>query len=402
MVDITDIRLNVLLVSRRREMLESIEVLLRKYPSIRVERKLVVNGHVDPLHGVSSPPDALVLHLGQTWQAELESLAARPADRRPPLVVVGSTNDTNAMRLAMQAGARDLLPMPLVEADLIAALARIERDHRAVKSAGDGVLTAFMNAKGGCGATFLACNVSHALATRSRRSVALVDLDLQFGTIPLYFDLFPKRGLLQALENVDGLDETALEGYFSRHGSGVKILGHAAEDTLPLGNTSADAVQSLLQVAARRHEHVVIDLPRRIDPVAARVLDQAQHIVLVVQQSVTVVRDATRLMNCLRHDFAIGADRIITVINRYEKEAPISADDIRNALACADVLIVPNDYRTVSECIATGQPLLERTRTAAISKAVLALETRLGGTAAVARPGLLARTFSTLIKPRSP
>src|SRR5690349_12893919 len=108
MPEITDIRLKVLLVSRRKDTLDSLEVLLRKYPGLRIERKLVVNGHIDPLHGVASPPDALVLHLGDTWRAELESLASLPADRRPPVIVVGSTNDTNAMRLAMQAGARDL------------------------------------------------------------------------------------------------------------------------------------------------------------------------------------------------------------------------------------------------------------------------------------------------------
>lgn len=401
MPELADIRLKVLLVSRRKDTLDELDVLLRKYPGIRIERKLVVNGHVDPLHGVSSPPDALVLHLGQTWQAELESLAARPADRRPPLIVVGSTNDTNAMRLAMQAGARDLLPMPLVEADLVSALARIERDHKSVQSGQEGTVTAFMNAKGGCGATFLACNVAHVLASRSQQSVALVDLDLQFGTIPLYFDLFPKRGLLQAIENLEGLDETALQGYLARHGSGLGILGNAADDTLPVGNISAEGVHTLLSVAVRSHRHVVVDLPRRIDPVAARVIDRAQHIVLVVQQSVTVLRDATRLMNCLRRDLAVSADRITTVINRYEKDIPISVDDIRSTLGCADITTVPNDYRSVSECIATGRPLLEHARTAAITKAVMALETRLGGSAATARPGLIARTFSSLIKPRS-
>ena len=398
----TDIRLKILLVSRRKDTLDMLEVILRKYPGAQIERKLVVNGHVDPLHGVTSPPDALVLHLGETWRAELESLAARPADRRPPLVVVGSTNDTTTMRLAMQAGARDLLPLPLVEADLVAALERIDRDHRAAASGQEGTVTAFMNAKGGCGSTFLACNVAHALTTLSHKRVALVDLDLQFGAIPLYFDLFPKRGLLQALENIDGLDEIALQGYLIRHASGLDILGHAAEDALPLGNVSAELVNTLLTVTLKSHDHVVVDLPRRMDTIAARVIDRAQHIVLVVQQAVTVLRDATRLMNCLRRDLGVAADRIVTVINRYEKDAAISPEDIRTALHCDEPLLVPNDFRSVSECIATGQPLLTQARSAAITKAIMALETRIGGSATAERPSFFARTFSSLIKPRTP
>src|SRR5215467_8666529 len=110
-----DINLNVLLVQRLLATLDQLESLLRKHPGLRLQRKLTVNGHVDPLHDVSTLPDALILHLGETSHAELESLAARAADKRPPLIVVGSVSDTTVMRLAMQAGARDLLPLPLVE-----------------------------------------------------------------------------------------------------------------------------------------------------------------------------------------------------------------------------------------------------------------------------------------------
>src|SRR5215472_17436410 len=142
-----DVRLNVLLVSRRKETLDSLEAILRRFPGLRLQRKLTVNGHVDPLHEVTTLPEALILHLGETSHAELESLAARAADRRPPLIVVGDTNGTTVMRLAMQAGARDLLPLPLVEADLIAALKRIERDHVGAGAPREGNLIAFMNAK---------------------------------------------------------------------------------------------------------------------------------------------------------------------------------------------------------------------------------------------------------------
>jgi pilus assembly protein CpaE len=394
-------RLKVLVVSRVKSTLDVLETVLSKQPGIELQRKLVVNGHVDPLQGVDTAPDALILHLAQTWQAELESLAARPADRRPALIVIGSPSDTNVMRLAMQAGARDLLPLPLVEADLFAALERIERDQRAAGGPEEATLTAFINAKGGCGATLLASNVAHVLAAVSRKRVTLLDLDLQFGAIPLYFDLLPKRGILQALDNVDGLDEVALEGYMVKHGSGLKVLGHAAEDSLPIQPVGTERVRHLLDIALRSNEHVVVDLPRRIDSISTLVFERAQQIVLVVQQSVATLRDATRLVQCLRRDLLVSKDRLITVINRYEKDSPISLEDIRSTLSCGEVAVIPNDFRTVSECINTGTPLLTRARGTAISKAVMLLETRLGGNSAAERPGLLQRTISNFIKPRS-
>lgn len=396
----TNIQLDVLLVSRRKEALDAFESALRKHPGLRIKRNLVVNGHVDPLHGMDTLPEALILHLGETWQAELQSLALRPVDQRPPLIVVGSASDTNVMRLAMQAGARDLLPLPLVEADLIAALSRIYRDQRARTSSEEACLTAFINAKGGCGATLLACNVAHTLAAHSRRRVALLDFDLQFGAIPLYFDLFPKRGVLQAFENIEGLDEVALDGYMVKHSSGLKVLGHAAEDALAIQSVAPHHVKRLLSLALRGHDHLVVDLPRRIDPIATSVVERAQQVVLVVQQSVTVLRDATRLTNCLRRDLGVGRDQILTVVNRYEKNASITPEDIRTALGCEELSLIPNDFRTVSQCIDTGTPLLEQARGAAITKAILDLETRLGGSAAAERPSLLARTFSSFIKSR--
>jgi pilus assembly protein CpaE len=394
-----DVRLKVLLVSRRKETLDSLEDILRKFPGLRLQRKLTVNGHVDPLHEVTALPEALILHLGETSHAELESLAARAADRRPPLIVVGDANDTTVMRLAMQAGARDLLPLPLVEADLIAALKRIERDRRAAGSA-EGSLVACMNAKGGCGATLLACNVAHALVAVSHRNVTLVDLDLQFGAIPVYFDLFPKRGMLQALENLDRLDEVALKGYVVQHASGLKVLGNAAEDALPTQPVSVDHVRRLLDVAVRCNDHLVVDLPRRIDAVTALVLERAQNIMLVVQQSLATLRDATRLITCMRNDLGVSKERLLVVVNRYDKKSGITAEDIRTTLACGEVFLVPNDFRTVSECVNTGTPLLVAAQNAAITRAVLTLQLRLGGVAAEQR-GLLARTFSGLRKASS-
>ena len=400
MKEIADTCLTVLLVSRSQDTLEALDALLRKHPGLKVERKLVVNGHVDPLHAVQTAPQALVLHVGDNWRAELESLAARPGDRRPPLIVIGPAADTRLMRLAMQAGARDLLPLPLVEADLLAALARVERDLRSAAAGGDGSLTVFLNAKGGCGATLLACNVAHIMSAASRRRVALLDLDVQFGSIPLYFDQFPERGVLQALENSESLDATALDGYMIAHPSGLRILGLAADDPLPLRPVSGKALRLVLDLAIAHYDHVIVELPRHIDPVSEVVIGRAQQIVLVLQQSVAVLRDATRLVECLRRDFAVAKDRIVPVVNRYDKDIAITVEGIRNALACGEVLTIPNDFRTAAECIEVGAPLLTHARGAAITKAVMVLETRLGGSAAVEQPGRLARAFSSLLTPR--
>lgn len=393
--------LNILLVSRRKEMLDHLERTLRS-AGFAPQRQFNTNGHVDPLHGVEGTPDLVVLHLSQLWREELEALGARPAERRPALIVVGAASDMNVMRLAMQAGARDLLPHPFAEADLLQAVQRtLEERPRVVKTSAPGKVSVFMNAKGGCGATMIACNVAHVLAVKSKQRTALLDLDLQFGAAPLYLDLYPKRGLAQVLDNLAGLDEVALDGYFTKHGSGLNVLSHGADEPLSAATISSTAVNQLMDVTLRGYENIVVDMPRCVDAVTATVVQRAHHIVLILQQSVTAVRDATRLVQWLRTDVGVSKDQLFVVINRYEKDAAVSVEDIQKTLACNTPTLVPNDFRTVSECINSGTALLDYAGNSAITRAIMALETKLGGTSAQARQSVIARTFSNLLPGRS-
>jgi pilus assembly protein CpaE len=391
--------LNILLVSRRKDMLDYLEQILRA-ADFAPRRQLNSNGHVDPLHGSDALPDVVVLHLSQLWREELEAIAARPPERRPALIVVGAASDVNVMRLAMQVGARDLLPDPLVKADLLEAIQRTRQEQRRPVKAAPGTIAVFMNAKGGCGATLLACNVAHVFAAKSKQRTALLDLDLQFGAAPLYLDLYPKRGIAQALDNLTGLDEVALEGYFTKHASGLNVLSHGADEPLAPMKISTAAVNQLLDVTLRSHEHVVVDMPRCVDTVTTAVMQRANHIVLVVQQSVTAVRDGTRLVQWLRSDVGVGKDQLCVVINRYEKSAAVTVTDIQKSLACNDPTLVPNDFASVSECINSGTALLDYARNSTITRAVMTLETRLGGTSAQPRSGMIARTFSNLLPGR--
>lgn len=392
--------LDILLVSRRKDILDNLEQILRA-ADFNPSRQLNSNGHVDPLHAVDARPDLIILHLSHLWREELAAIAARSPDRRPALIVVGPVSDMNVMRLAMQAGARDLIPDPLNQDDLLRAIERTRDERRRPAPVTAGRISVFMNAKGGCGATMLACSVAHVLAAKSKQRTALLDLDLQFGAAPLYLDLYPKRGIAQALENLSHLDEVALDGYFAKHASGLNVLSHGVDEPLAPGTISASGVGKLLEVTLRSHDHVVVDVPRCVDAVTTAVMQRANQIVVVLQQSVTAVRDATRLMQWLRSEVGAVKDQLCVVINRYEKSSDVTAADIQKTLACNDPALVPNDFKTVSECINSGTPLLDYAGSASITRAVMTLETRLGGSSAQPRSSAIARTFSSLIPGRT-
>ena len=232
--------------------------------------------------------------VSENWEEELNALSARPAAGRPPVLVVGPGTDIRMLRHAMQAGARDFLTQPVAAGELSVALRQIAREQSRSGASATSRLTAVINAKGGSGATLVACNLAHVMATVAQLRVAVVDLDLQFGTLPLYLDLTPTHGVLQTLISADSLDTVALEACMAKHQSGLHVLGPVPNELVLPGEISAHNVERLLGVAALAYEHVVVDLPRHFDQVTLTVMERADQVVLIMQQSVTHVRGAKR------------------------------------------------------------------------------------------------------------
>jgi hypothetical protein len=61
-------------------------------------------------------------------------------------------------------------------------------------------------------------------------------------------------------------------------------------------------------------------------------------------------------------------------------------------------MLVPNQYRDVSESINVGVPMMEQHRSSAVTKALMQIEARLGGGSASAAPrGAISRALANLI-----
>ena len=389
----------VLLASRSKAAIEALGRHLVPHVEFAFTQRQLINGDTDPLHGVETLPDVLVLRVAPDATDELAALAQRAADGRPPLVVVGATHDPMAMRLAMQAGARDFLSEPVAAADLVGALQRIAAEARASQPVSRTRTCAFINTKGGSGATFLASNVAHALTAVSRFDTVLVDLDLQFGTLPQYLDVQPKRGLLEALDVAGELDAMAVDAYFTRHSSGLRILGRSADSRIADPDGIGERFASLMEIVKAKCERLVFDVPRHLDVVSAMALQSADRVVVVMQQTLPNLRDGTRLVHVLRRELAIPQDRIKVLVNRYRKDAAVELADIRRALGDEDPFLVPNHYKPVSESIDAGVPVYDHARNSPVTRAIIEMASDLGGDrGARSHRGFIARTLNNLLR----
>ena len=276
------------------------------------------------------------------------------------------------MRLAMQAGARDFFTSPVDNQELHKSINQIIFDLRRGRSK-QGTLTTVMNAKGGSGGSFIACNLAHIASALSDSSVVLMDFDLQFGAQSLNLDIKPQHTIVEALNDVTQLDFDAIDGYMALHKSGLRLLSTVHEQVVLPGEIDVENLDQLLTLAISHYDRIFIDLPRQIDPLSAAILERSDQIVIIVQQSLAHMRDAKRLTRILKTEFNIAEKNILIVVNRYDANSSIQLNDMQATIEASVLYKIPNDYDKVAQSTNLGIPLYDYAPNAAITKAMIAL-----------------------------
>jgi pilus assembly protein CpaE len=387
----------VLIVGRTSAAVETLKSYLQGSAGVELRSHVITNGHVDPLEGSEFEPEIVLLHFEAKRTAELAAWAARPAEGRPILIVVGPGGDGDATRLAIRSGARDFLPEPVGKADLVATVQQIRMELRARTVHGRGAVHAFVGVAGGAGSSFIAANVGHLLAAHAGRQTALVDLDLNFSPTAHHLNLVSQRGLLEALDEVASLDEDALAGFGSQHASGLRLYCSTAQHAVLSKDIQSDRLSAFVGLLAAHNQDVVLDIPHAIDNLTATAFGLASSIYIVLQQSTLHVRNAARVIRIMRDELGVPPQRLKILVNRYSKTAMLQLNDMSQALNMNVVDSIPNHYQRALESSESGVPLYEAERSSPMSTALLSLVEQMTGVQAE-RPGLLRRALPGFLR----
>ena len=321
------------------------ERLAEIFRSIGVKAARVTEAEARTLGATAAAPAALVLDvrphdLLAPWINDVQT-------RQPALAValLVSTLDARFILAAMRAGIRECLPEPITPQALDEAVHRLVVGDQRERP---GQVVAFVGAKGGVGTTTLAVNVAAALAGMADSPPLLIDLHVALGDAALLLGAEPRFSLLDAFENLHKVDES--------------FLGSLVETT-PCGAH---------EMAARRYRITVLDVPHT-DPAMLAALDPATVIVVVTAQDLSAVRGAAATVATLRQRY--GSQRLRVVINRHDKNGPVSATDVAKAVGEPIACLIPSDYRVASQAITAGRPIVlqEGRLTTALNRAALDL-----------------------------
>ena len=132
---------------------------------------------------------------------------------------VSNNSDPMVLRRAIRIGAREFFNVPVENQEIKHALegfkGRLEKAEKG-ETFKDGKIINVIGSKGGVGTTTVAVNLAVSMAEKKDiESVALIDMNLLFGEIPLFLDIDPKYNWSEITKNISRLDSTFLKNILS-------------------------------------------------------------------------------------------------------------------------------------------------------------------------------------------
>ncbi|HZT29120.1 MAG TPA: AAA family ATPase [Bryobacteraceae bacterium] len=321
-------------------------------------------------------PEVVLLDI-HNWENSLEDSIAQVKAAAPESMIVclHTSAAPETILAAMRAGAHEYLYPPL-ETQLRQALQRkaAERSRNRQASQSGARSLAFFSAKGGCGATTLACHTAVELG-RHGQKVLLADLDLEAGMIAFLMKTKTPYSVLDAVNNLQRLDLSYWKGLVSNGIPGVEIIPATNSMACRQHTLQLDQFRHVLGFVRSHYDFTVVDLGRSLNYLALHVLEEIDTAFLVTTLDVPALHQAKHLVKMLM-ERGYGKDRIRLLLNKVGKRVDVTAEELEKMLGIDIHASLPDDQQALYESYAEGRLL---GRDTALARRVGQLARKLAG-----------------------
>ena len=374
-------KIRVLIVDDVAESRDNVAKLLRFEPDIEVVA-LADGGQAGIDLALDLEPDVILMDINMP-EVDGITAATRISGRLPNagVIMMSVQNESDYLRRAMLAGAREFLAKPFSLDELIESIRHVHQlaqsnrravaETTALPSTGLGRserarVVAVFSLKGGVGSSTVAANLAVALRNRGDHEVALVDGNLLYGDIAVMLNLTDNKTISDVVRQFETMDRDLINEVLVTHSSGVKAL-LAPPDPQSGEQVTANHVRQLLEHLSTMFGHIVVDTRPSFDETTIALLDLADVIVLVLTLELTAIKGVKQYLE-LTDLLGYDSDKILLVLNRATAPAGIPIEDVASSLKGRLAIQLPDDPALALRAINEGVPFVQSAPNAPLSR----------------------------------
>jgi len=267
----------------------------------------------------------------------------------PLVIAVHAEPNPSEMISALRAGASEFLSLPVRPA-IFEAMDRLatQLESRQRAAVAPGRMLGFLSAKGGCGATTLACYLAVALHNANGGGKSLVmDLDHQSPAAHRVFRTGTPGSAAAAFSAVRRLNSACWSEFATPVAPGVDLL---------TGNISTEMdlqepwrIDSLFRFVVRNYSWVLADLGRHLNPWNWTFLENIQELFIVTAPDVLALYQTRSVLQMLTGR-GFDKSRIRLVLNRNQlSPQDFWTESIEQMFEIGVFAVIPGDYPALSK-----------------------------------------------------
>ncbi len=335
-------------------------------------------------------PDVILMDINMP---EMDGIAATEAitadDPSIQVIIMSVQGETDYLRRAMLAGAREFLIKPVSADDLYKSIRHVHKlgatrprqpaqpagggEEQAPKRRGPrGQLVAVFSPKGGVGTSVVSANLAIALRQFTNKKVALVDANLMLGDLNVILNLVSSTTIVDLSKRIVELDADLLNDVLVTHTSQVKVL--LAPPNPQEGEViTAEHIQTILELMCQEFDYVIVDTQSSFQELTLAVLDNADRIILLMTLEMTCIKNIKQFLE-IADLLEYSRDKLLLVLNKADNRLGIRVDNVENNIQHKVAVQIGNAVQQeVTLSINQGVPMVIDKRDHRFSKDIFGL-----------------------------